>query len=165
MTILLTPFMSCSAKVPIYGFFTAAFFPDHGALVMIILYFTGIIMGILFALLLRGTPVPGRTGALRDGAAQLPAPGAEKRRPAPVGKGQGLPDPGLYGDFRGHHHHLVPPDLRSQAQCGGRFPDQPAGDAGRTDCAGVPAPGLWQLADFHCPDFRLLWPRRAWSRR
>ena len=63
MTILLTPFMSCSAKVPIYGFFTAAFFPDHGALVMIILYFTGIIMGILFALLLRGTlfrgePVP-----------------------------------------------------------------------------------------------------------
>ena len=63
MTILLTPFMSCSAKVPIYAFFAAAFFPDHGALVMIALYFGGIVMGILMALLLRGTlfrgePVP-----------------------------------------------------------------------------------------------------------
>ena len=63
MTILLTPFMSCSAKLPIYGFFSAAFFPEHGALVMIILYFTGILVGILFAFLARGVafrgePVP-----------------------------------------------------------------------------------------------------------
>lgn len=63
MTILLTPFMSCSAKLPIYALFTAAFFPDHGALVMIALYFTGIIVGILYALLLKktafqGEPVP-----------------------------------------------------------------------------------------------------------
>ncbi len=55
MTILLTPFMSCSAKLPIYAFFTAAFFPKHGAIVMIALYFGGIIMGILMALLLRRT--------------------------------------------------------------------------------------------------------------
>ena len=55
MTILLTPFMSCSAKLPIYAFFTAAFFPEHGAIVMIALYFGGIIMGILMALLLRRT--------------------------------------------------------------------------------------------------------------
>ena len=55
MTILLTPFMSCSAKLPIYAFFTAAFFPDHGAIVMIALYFGGIIMGILMALLMRKT--------------------------------------------------------------------------------------------------------------
>lgn len=55
MTILLTPFMSCSAKLPIYGFFAAAFFPRYSALVMIVLYFGGIIMGILMALLLRGT--------------------------------------------------------------------------------------------------------------
>ncbi len=55
MTILLTPFMSCSAKLPIYGFFTAAFFPKHGGLVMVTLYFGGILMGILMALLLRGT--------------------------------------------------------------------------------------------------------------
>ncbi|MGN8887680.1 ferrous iron transport protein B [Blautia sp. HCP28S3_G10] len=55
MTILLTPFMSCSAKLPIYAFFTAAFFPHNGAVVMITLYFGGIIMGILMALLLRKT--------------------------------------------------------------------------------------------------------------
>ena len=55
MTILLTPFMSCSAKLPIYGFFTAAFFPKHGGLIMVALYFGGILMGILMALLLRGT--------------------------------------------------------------------------------------------------------------
>ncbi len=59
MTILLTPFMSCSAKLPIYGFFTAAFFPNHGALVMIALYFGGIAVGILMALLMRGTMFKG----------------------------------------------------------------------------------------------------------
>lgn len=59
MTILLTPFMSCSAKLPIYGFFTAAFFPKHGALVMIGLYFGGILVGILMALLMRGTMFKG----------------------------------------------------------------------------------------------------------
>ncbi|MGN1377408.1 MAG: ferrous iron transport protein B [Dorea sp.] len=55
MTILLTPFMSCSAKLPIYAFFTAAFFPENGAVVMIALYFGGILAGILMAILLRGT--------------------------------------------------------------------------------------------------------------
>ena len=55
MTILLTPFMSCSAKLPIYAFFAAAFFPKHGTLVMIALYFGGILMGILMALVFRGT--------------------------------------------------------------------------------------------------------------
>lgn len=63
MTILLTPFMSCSAKVPIYAFFSAAFFPKHAALVMIGLYFTGIVIGIIMALifkktLFKGEPVP-----------------------------------------------------------------------------------------------------------
>ena len=55
MTILLTPFMSCSAKLPIYAFFADAFFPEHSALVMIGLYVFGIIMGIITALLLRKT--------------------------------------------------------------------------------------------------------------
>ena len=63
MTILLTPFMSCSAKIPIYGVFSAAFFPRHAALVMIGLYVTGILVGILAAMVLdqtafRGNPVP-----------------------------------------------------------------------------------------------------------
>lgn len=59
MTILLTPFMSCSAKLPIYAFFTSVFFPDHGALMMIALYFIGIIVGIIIALLMRKTMFKG----------------------------------------------------------------------------------------------------------
>ena len=55
MTILLTPFMSCSAKLPIYGFFTSLFFPDIAGLVMVGLYFGGILMGIIVALFSRGT--------------------------------------------------------------------------------------------------------------
>ena len=63
MTILLTPFMSCSAKLPIYATFSAFFFPKNAPLVMIALYFTGIIVAILFALILKtvafkGEPVP-----------------------------------------------------------------------------------------------------------
>lgn len=53
MTILLTPFMSCSAKLPVYAFFTAAFFKNNGGLVMILLYFIGIAVGILVALILK----------------------------------------------------------------------------------------------------------------
>ena len=59
MTILLTPFMSCTAKLPIYAFFTAAFFPKHGALVMNGLYLFGIIMGILMALIFKKTAFKG----------------------------------------------------------------------------------------------------------
>ncbi|MGM9565967.1 ferrous iron transport protein B, partial [Evtepia sp.] len=55
MTIMLTPFMSCSAKLPIYGFFTAIFFPGHGGLIMVGLYFLGILVGILAALLSKST--------------------------------------------------------------------------------------------------------------
>ncbi len=55
MTILLTPFMSCSAKLPIYAFFTKAFFPQWGGLVMVLLYFGGIAMGILTAAVLKST--------------------------------------------------------------------------------------------------------------
>ena len=59
MTILLTPFMSCSAKLPIYSLFAAAFFPEHAALVMVSLYFLGIAVGILMAILLKGTVFKG----------------------------------------------------------------------------------------------------------
>ncbi|MDE7138948.1 MAG: ferrous iron transport protein B, partial [Ruminococcus sp.] len=55
MTILLTPFMSCTAKLPIYAFFVNAFFKNHGGLIMIALYLFGIIMGILIAFLYKGT--------------------------------------------------------------------------------------------------------------
>ena len=59
MTILLTPFMSCTAKLPIYAFFTAAFFPKHRALVMISLYVFCIVMGILMALIFKKTAFKG----------------------------------------------------------------------------------------------------------
>lgn len=55
MTILLTPFMSCSAKLPIYGFFTAVFFPNYSGLVMVGLYFFGILAGVLTAMILKNT--------------------------------------------------------------------------------------------------------------
>ena len=63
MTILLTPYMSCSAKIPIYAVFAAAFFPKHKALVMIALYVFGILLSIIMALILKntafkGNPVP-----------------------------------------------------------------------------------------------------------
>ena len=59
MTILLTPFMSCSAKLPIYSLFAAAFFPDYAGLVMVLLYFGGIVVGVLAALLLKSTVFQG----------------------------------------------------------------------------------------------------------
>ena len=63
LTILMTPFMSCGAKIPIYAFFAAAFFPGRGALVMTVLYFLGILLAVLFAAVtrktaLKGEPVP-----------------------------------------------------------------------------------------------------------
>ncbi len=63
MTIMLTPFMSCSAKIPIYSVFALAFFPGHSALVMVILYFGGMLVGVLCALVMKktvfsGNPVP-----------------------------------------------------------------------------------------------------------
>ena len=63
MTIRLTPFMSCSAKLPIYSIFTLAFFPHHRALVMMALYFGGMAVGVLYGLLLKrtvfqGNPIP-----------------------------------------------------------------------------------------------------------
>ncbi len=76
MTILLTPFISCSAKLPIYGVFTAAFFPEYGALVMIGLYVLGILLGIFSGLVLgrtafKGNPVP---FVMELPAYRLPAP-------------------------------------------------------------------------------------------
>ncbi len=76
MTIILTPFMSCSAKLPIYAVFTAAFFPDHGAVVMISLYLLGMVVAVLYGLalkntLFKGNPVP---FVMELPAYRLPAP-------------------------------------------------------------------------------------------
>lgn len=60
MTIMLTPFISCSAKIPVYSVFAMAFFKDHAALVMMALYVTGIVVSILVALILKGTVFSGK---------------------------------------------------------------------------------------------------------
>lgn len=90
MTIVLTPFMSCSAKLPIYGMITAAFFPKHGGVVMFSIYVLGMVMAVLSGLLLkktifRGNPIPFvmELPAYRDAVSQ-------KRSAPHVGKGQGL---------------------------------------------------------------------------
>lgn len=59
MTIILTPFMSCTAKLPIYVFFANAFFKEQAGFVMVALYFTGILVGILTALVSKGTVFKG----------------------------------------------------------------------------------------------------------
>ncbi|MBQ8958399.1 MAG: ferrous iron transport protein B [Bacteroidales bacterium] len=76
-TVLLTPFMSCSAKIPIYGFFTSYFFPHHGGLVLICLYLLGILIGIITALL---TKWIGKKGPVAPFVMELPnyrMPGAK----------------------------------------------------------------------------------------
>ena len=108
MTILLTPFMSCSAKLPVYGFFTAAFFPGHGAIIMIGLYFLGMLTGVITALALRGTVFKGAAGTVCDGTAQLPYAGTQERRAAVVGKSQGLSSACIHGHLHCNYNHMVP---------------------------------------------------------
>lgn len=78
MTILLTPFMSCTAKLPIYAFFTAAFFPGKGALVMIALYVFGIVMGIVMALIFKKTTFKGEAVPFVMELPNYRLPGAKK---------------------------------------------------------------------------------------
>ncbi len=77
MTVLLTPFMSCSAKIPIYAFLTDAFFPGHGGLVLVILYLSAILVGVIVALCAKALP---RTGEPAPFVLELPnyrMPGAK----------------------------------------------------------------------------------------
>ena len=61
LTILLAPFMSCSAKVPVYSVFCAAFFPNHTALVMMLLYFGGIVVAVISGLIFKNTIFKGNS--------------------------------------------------------------------------------------------------------
>ena len=115
MTILLTPYMSCSAKISIYAFFTAAFFPRYRALVMLGLYVLGILIGIIAALIMNKTaplptakplPVCHRKLPELTVSAQRAQRGADA-----VGEGEGLSPARVHGHFSGHDHHLVPPEL------------------------------------------------------
>ena len=141
MTILLTPYMSCSAKISIYAFFTAAFFPRYRALVMIGLYVLGILIGIAAALIMnktafRGKPVPF--------VMELP----NYRLPS-------VKSVALLLWEKAKDSHLVPPELRHPAQRGVRQRRQPAGPD--RPGAGPPlrSPGLRRLALRHLADLRL----------
>lgn len=112
MTILLTPFMSCSAKLPIYAFFTAAFFPEHGTLVMIALYFGGIIMGILMALILRGTLFNGEAVPFVMELPNYRMPGAKNVGLLLWDKAKGFPSESLYRYLHGNPCYLVLTDLQ-----------------------------------------------------
>lgn len=111
LTILLTPFMSCSAKLPIYAFFTAVFFPGKGALVMVGLYFTGIFVGILTALLLRWFRFKGEAVPFVMELPNYRMPGAKKCRPASVGEGERFFAAGIYRYLCSDDTDLVFADL------------------------------------------------------
>ncbi len=163
MTILLTPFMSCSAKLPIYSLFAAAFFPQYAGLVMVLLYFTGI-AGRAGGTAAQEHGVQGRGGALCHGTAQLPPARPEKRGTAAVGKGPGLFAEGLHGDLCGHHRHLVLQnfDLQLRLTADPQASILPALRATSPRCS-----GLWALRTGASPppSSPALWQRRAWCPR
>ena len=106
MTILLTPFMSCTAKLPIYAFFVSAFFPAYGWQVMTGLYILGILIGILVALLFKNT-----RGSLCDGTAELSSPECAQRSAASLGESQGLSAARFFRNPDRHHRGLVSEEL------------------------------------------------------
>ncbi len=111
MTILLTPFMSCSAKLPIYSLFAVTFFPEYAALVMVGLYFLGILVGIGMAFLLKGTLFKGEAVPFVMELPNYRLPGLKNVAQLLWEKGPGFPRACLYGHLPGNHHHLVPAEL------------------------------------------------------
>ena len=149
MTVLLTPFMSCSAKIPIYSVFVAAFFPKYKALAMGGLYVFGILIGVLAALVLRKNALSRQSHPVCDGAAELPHALGAHNAPAHVGQGEGLSPPRFYRHFRGKPCDLVFADVRHAHQPRfGQFAE-PSRRAWRTSCAALRAARLCRLARMH----------------
>ena len=112
MTILLTPFMSCSAKLPIYGLLASAFFPKQWrGVVMISLYFAGILCGILYALILKHTNLEGEPVSICHGAPKLSSSLCKKRGTADLGEGKGFYSESIYDYFCGNTDRMVPAEL------------------------------------------------------
>ena len=151
MTILLTPFMSCSAKLPIYAFFTAAFFPDHGAIVMIALYFGGIIMGILMALLMRKTLFSGEAVPFVMELPNYRMPGAKNVGHLLWDKAKDFLQRAL-PYFHGDTGDLVPADIQYTSEHCNRFQRQYSGNGGKRDRSDLQTNGIWRLEDFHSSD-------------
>ncbi len=141
MTIMLTPYMSCSAKIPIYAVFAAAFFPRNSGLAMICLYVMGMAVGIIVALILkstafRGNPVPF--------VMELP----NYRMPSAKSVGLLLWEKArdfaarVHSHLHGHHTYLVSAELRHAPQRGHGQCGQPACPHRAAYRAGVPSPRL-----------------------
>ena len=94
MTILLVPFMSCGARLPIYGLMTAAFFPQAGGLVVFSVYILCLLMAIFSGIFMKKTLFKGGARPLPAGAAPLPDAHPQEHLPPRVGAGTGLPDSG-----------------------------------------------------------------------
>ncbi len=107
MTILLTPFMSCSAKLPIYSLFAAAFFPQYAGLVMVLLYFTGIVVGVLAALLLKSTVFKGEAVPFVMELPNYRLPGLKNVAQLLWEKARDFLQKAFHGHLCGHHRHLV----------------------------------------------------------
>ena len=106
MTIFLTPFMSCSAKLPIYALFTAAFFVENQVVVILSLYLIGIVVGIIFAYFMKG-----RAGAFCHGTAELSFSKRTKCIQADLYKSKRLCDKGFYDNFLGDDTYMVFADI------------------------------------------------------
>ena len=135
MTMLLVPFMSCSAKIPIYAVFTAAFFPGHGGLVMTCLYVFGMLVGIIAAKVLSKTAFTGKPVPF---VMELP----NYRMPSL--KSVLLL---IHRHIRGDHYYMVPAELRCSPERGrGRQHRQPACHNRHMDGSDICAPRLRRLA-------------------
>lgn len=111
MTILLTPFMSCSAKIPIYAVFVTAFFPEYRALVMIGLYAGGIVLGILAALIYNKTAFRGNSIPFVMELPNYRFPSAKSVGLLLWEKARDLSSAAFHHHLRRHHRDLVPADL------------------------------------------------------
>lgn len=111
MTILLTPFMSCTAKLPIYAFFVNAFFPKQGGLVMTGLYVLGIVTGVLVAFLFKNTLFKGEAVPFVMELPNYRLPWIKECKSIVVGKGKGFLTKSLYCYFCGNCTCVVPSKL------------------------------------------------------
>ena len=112
MTIMLVPFMSCSARLPVYGLLTAAFFPQYGGLVVFSLYLLGLIFAIGSGILLKKLVFQGEPAAFVLELPPYRPAHPQKYRPPRVGEGKGLPGEGGHPDSGHECTALVPPVLR-----------------------------------------------------
>ncbi len=155
MTILLTPFMSCSAKLPIYGFFTAVFFPGRGGLIMVGLYFLGILVGILMALLSKNTMFKGEAVPFVMELPNYRMPGAKNVAHLLWDKAKDFLQRAFTVIFSGHHCGLVPTNLRLPFKRSGRLSGQHPGHDSRPSHPHLCSFGLWRLAGVHGPHRRV----------